>query len=120
MANEIYSALTLTARKSGAIVSLSSSINQDMTGSNMLQATQLIGTTAELVGFGDISGAPSQVMIKNLDTTNFVELGGDSGLTVFKLKLMPGKHLLIPPSSGTLYAKADTANVRIQIVASEL
>ena len=120
MANEIYSALTLTARKSGATVTLSNAVNQDMAGSNMIQSTQLIGTSAELVSFGDISGAPSQVMIKNLDSTNFVEIGGDSGLTVFKLKLLAGKHLLLPPSSATMYAKADTANVRIQIVATEL
>jgi len=99
MANEIYSQLTLTARKSGATVTLSNSINQDMTGSNMIQSTQLIGTSAELISFGDISGAPSQVMIKNLDSTNFVEIGGDSGLTVFKLKLLAGKHLLIPTSA---------------------
>ena len=53
------------------------------------------------------------------DATNFVELGGDSGLTVFKLKILAGKAIVISPSSATLYAKADTAAARILIVAVE-
>lgn len=119
MANEIFASIQLTATKTNANVNLTATFNQDMTGSNMVQATQLIGTSAETISFGDISGAPTQVLIRNLDPTNFVEIGGDSGLTVFKLKLLAGKSMLIPPSSGTIYAKADTAAVRVQIVATE-
>ena len=119
MANEIYTSLTLTARKNGATVTATASGNQTMAGDDLHQATQVIGTTAELVTFGDITGAPAQVLIQNLDATNFVELGGDSGLTVFKLKILAGKAIVISPSSATLYAKADTAAARILIVAVE-
>jgi len=119
MANEGYFAIQLQATKSGAKVSASTSGRFDMAGTDMLQATQTIGTTAELVSFGDITGAPQQVMIQNLDATNFIEIGGDSGLTVFKIKLAAGKSTIFTPTSGTIYAKADTAAVNIMTVAIE-
>jgi hypothetical protein len=120
MANEIYTSLQLTASKGGARITNTIAKRSDMTGDDMIQTTQVIGTTAELVTFGEISGAPQEILITNLDATNFVELGGDSGLTVFKLKLLAGKSTLIQPSSATLYAKADTASVRVQILAVEV
>lgn len=119
MANEIRTSVQLSARKNGASVTVSSVKNQTMAGSAMVQGTQSIGTSSELVTFGEIAGAPAQVLIKNMDSTNFVEIGGDSGLTVFKLKVLAGCSILISPSSGTLYAKADTASVRILVAAAE-
>lgn len=119
MANEIRYSISLSARKSNAIVSLATSPSLTMTGDDMVQATQVIGTSAETVDLGEITGAPAMLMIQNLDTTNFIEIGGDSGLTVFKLKVLAGHSVLISPSSGTIYAKADTAAVRIQIAAAE-
>jgi hypothetical protein len=120
MASEIYESISFTARKNGAEISISSSNNVTMTGDDLVNVTQVIGTAAELVGFGDITGAPGEVVIKNLDATNYIELGGDSGLTVFKTKLLPGRFTVFQPSSATLYAKANTADVRIQIIATEV
>ena len=119
MANEIRIAASLDASKNGTGVGRSHSKQLTMSGEDVYQATQLIGTSAETIAFGEISGAPSAVLIKNLDSTNFVEIGGDSGLTVFKLKILAGSVQLITPSSGTLYAKADTAAVRIEVTAVE-
>lgn len=119
MANEIYATVSLTARKNSAEMSYATAFNQDMAGDDFIQTTQLVGTSAELVSFGEITGAPTQCLIRNLDATNYVEFGGDSGLTVFKLKLLPGKSMLIPLQSGTLYALANTAAVRILILATE-
>lgn len=119
MANEIYTALQLTATKNSATVTANVAIRQDMAGDDLVQSTQLIGTSAELIDLGEITGAPAQLLIQNLDTTNFIEVGGDSGLTVFKIKILAGKANLISPSSGTLYAKANTAAARILVVAAE-
>jgi hypothetical protein len=119
MANEITQTIQLTATKNAATVSLSTTKRITMSGDDMVQSTQVIGTSAELLVLGDITGAPSQLAIKNLDATNFVEIGGDSGLTVFKIKILPGETVLIRPTSATLYALADTAAVRVQIVAIE-
>lgn len=120
MANEIYASIQATARKNGAEVAINTSFNLTMTGDGMFNATQSIGTTAETVSFGDITGAPGMVIVKNLDDTNFVELGGDSGLTVFKTKLLAGQWCMFQPTSGTMYAKADTAAVRVQVIATEV
>ena len=120
MANEIYASLNFTARKSGAESTFAGSFNLTMTGDDMLQATQVIGTSSETINLGDITGAPGGFIIKNLDATNYVEIGGDSGLTVFKLKLLAGQFHYFQPSSATIYAKANTADVRVQIIATEV
>jgi len=119
MPNEISQTINFAASKNGATVSINSTKRIDMSGNELLQNTQLIGTTAETISLGDIAGAPAQVCVKNLDATNFVEIGGDSGLTVLKLRVLPGEASLFRPTSGTLYGKADTAAVRIQVVAAE-
>jgi hypothetical protein len=120
MADEIRVSLKLTARKAGAVAEHSLAYNVDMAGDDMLQATQVIGTSAELVTLGEITGAPGCLMLVNLDATNFVEIGGDEGLTVFKLKILPGEAAFVTLSSATLYALADTAAVRILKIATEL
>jgi hypothetical protein len=120
MANEVSETFRYTARKNGAAITFSSSGTITMTGNGLLNATQSIGTTAETVSFGGISGVPGEVVIKNLDSVNFLELGGDSGLTVFKTKLLPGRSTVFQPTSATLYAKANTAAVRIQVLANEI
>lgn len=119
MANEVYTSLTTRAKKNGATVEFTGNYNLDMSGDELLNATQVIGTTSETLDFGDITGAPGQVVVKNLDSTNFVEIGGDSGLTVFKLTLRAGEFALFSPGAATVYAKADTADVRVQILATE-
>lgn len=118
MAKELYTQVKITARKSGATITADSSLSQDMTGDEMVNSTQTIGTSAETISLGEVSGAPGQLVIKNLDATNYVEIGGDSGLTVFKLKLLPGAAALFCPSAVPLYGKANTAPVRILIAAS--
>jgi hypothetical protein len=119
MANEVTFSVSLKASKNNATVNQTANLFADMAGAQMTQVTQNIGTAAELVDFGDITGAPQLVMIRNLSTTRFVELGGDSGLTVFKTKIPAGGACLFTPSSATLYAKADTSAANILIVAVE-
>jgi hypothetical protein len=119
MANEITQSINLSASKGGATVSISTSKRINMTGDDMLQGTQVIGTSAETLALGEISGAPGNLAIKNLDATNFVEIGGDSGLTVFKIKIAPGEACIFQPTSATLYAQANTAAVRVSVIAIE-
>ena len=119
MANEISVSASVSASKNGVSLSQSGSKLITMAGDDMLVNTQVIGTSAELIDFAEIAGAPSVLFVKNTDSTNFVELGGDSGLTVFKMKLPAGHVAVFQPSSATLYAKADTAAVRLLILATE-
>ena len=117
MANEITQTVNLSFTKGGATNYFATTSRIDMTGTGFNGSTQEIGTTAELLDLSGVTGSPGQLAIKNLDATNFVEIGGDSGLTVFKIKLRPGKSMLIEPTSGTIYAKANTAACLIQKLA---
>lgn len=112
MASEIIISAGLKVSKGGASINLSASTAQDMSGEDMLQDTQLIGTSAEAVTFGEISGAPAYIFVKNLDSTNFVTVGWTNPPT--EIKILAGKFALFPTSSGTIYAVADTASVRVQ------
>lgn len=71
---------------------------------DVITGTQEIGTSEEALTVGDVSSL-GLVVIKNLDETNFVEVGLTASYTI---KLLPGQACLFPPA-GTLYAKANTA-----------
>jgi hypothetical protein len=119
MANEITQTARLSFRKGSVSSSFESTTRIDMAGEDFLNATQLIGTTAETLNLGEIGGVPAQILIKNIDATNFVEIGGNTDLETFKIKISPGRATIIEPTSATLYAKANTAAVRIQLLAIE-
>jgi hypothetical protein len=120
MANEISVTATMVAAKNGVTLQHSTTARHDMSGNEMVHRTQLIGTSAEQISFGDITGAPGMVKFTNLDATNFVEVALDSGMTNKLCKIRPGGTALFQPSSGTLYAKTDTASVRMLVQAAEL
>lgn len=117
MANEIVLSVSLRATKGGASVSASVSDSITMSGDDMEQGTQVIGTSAEAVTWGEITGAPKYVLLKNLDATNFVTVGFTNPPT--EMKLLAGESLLVPPTSANLYAIADTAACRVLKVAME-
>lgn len=73
-----------------------------------------IGTTHEAVAPTDISNL-GWAVFKNLDTTNFVEIGVEVTSSFFPLlKLLPGEQVQVRLSpSILLFAKADTAAVRL-------
>lgn len=120
MANEITMTAGLSASKGGAVVNPGTQTKLlTMAGSNMVQYTFPLTTSATAVSFTGITGVPAGVLIKNNDSTNYIEVGGDSGLTVFKLKLLAGEFVLLTPSSATMYYKANTATCQVFVVAVE-
>ena len=123
MANEIQTATTLSASKNGATVNPGAHTkNTTMAGEDMLQTT-ITSITASATAFtwGAITGAPRFVEIKNNDATNYVEIGGDSGLTVFKIRLLAGDSCLIPNPqySSSLYHKANAFSCQLIVTAVE-
>jgi len=117
MAGEITQQISLQVTKNGATATMQTSVRVDMTGDGLNNSTQSIATSATLIDLTGVTGAPGNFAIRNLDATNYIEIGGDSGLTVFKIKLSPGQSCMFQPSSGTIYAKANTAAVLIQKLA---
>jgi hypothetical protein len=117
MAREIQVQLSFRASKGGATIAFQDSFRQDMDGDNLLNNTQEIGTDWEVVNYGDV-GSQGQVVIKNLDLVNFVEIRqGDSGVP-FAI-ILPGKFLMWTPTATDFEARADTIPVRILVVMAE-
>lgn len=119
MAREVTYSCSLNAGKNGARITHAQSKTLDMAGNELLQATQLIGTGAELLTFGDIAGAPGVVLFVNLDATNYVEVDSANTFDKFPQKLMPGDSILLRPQTGNIYARANTAACRCLKVATE-
>ena len=119
MANETSFTASLTVSKGGATIDRSFSKSLDMTGAQMCNLTQNVGTSAEAITFGDISGAPEKLLIKNLDATNYVEIDSADTFDKFPQKLVAGDFILLSPQTGTIYAKANTAAVNILKLAVE-
>ena len=121
MALEITSAGSISCGKNQISVGLSAQVQRDLTGVGMYSGVQQVGTSAELVTFpGDLTTEGiTEIHIRNLDATNYIEIGGDSGQTVFKCKIPALGYMKFYPSSGnpTLYAKANTAACNIGVVA---
>src|SRR5689334_11671718 len=113
MANEISISASLAVSKGGMVLTGTGNAQLDMAGEDMIHTTQIIGTSAETLALVDLAGTPGYVMVKNLDATNFVELATDSGMVNKFAKIRPGKLALFEPTTGTIYARADTAAVRV-------
>ena len=77
-----------------------------------------IGTTEEVLSLGDItSGSEGYVAFRNLDTTNYVQLGVTSGgAMVASIRLKAGQIAVFPMEpSQTWRGKANTAACDVQM-----
>jgi len=70
-----------------------------------------VGTSEETISFGDVT--PGWTEIVNLDDTNYVEFGFSTG--VYGMVLPAGGSMVFKMNGLTLYAKADTASVNLQV-----
>ncbi|MES2788123.1 MAG: hypothetical protein V4719_00780 [Planctomycetota bacterium] len=77
--------------------------------------TQIVGTTEEVVGFGDLVAA-RWALFRNLDATNYVDIGPESaGAMVSLIRLKPGEACLLPLKPGVvLRAQANTAAIKLK------
>lgn len=74
---------------------------------------QNIGTSAENLNVGDVA-TEGFAVFKNLDSTNFVEIGWDATGFQSAFKLLAGMLAIVPLNpSRTWQAKADTAAVEL-------
>ena len=118
MANTLY--LTLNARFliEGETVPLTllqvSNDTQSITSNLMAAGIQNIGTSAENLDFGAVT-TEGYACFKNLDATNFVEIGWDATGFQSALKLLAGQSAIVPLNPArTWQAKADTAAIDLQ------
>lgn len=106
----------LQAVKNGAVLADTGEINAefDLTGDDAAGGTQIIGTSTEAIDINDVTIANAHFWVKNTDPTNFVVLSMANDASNPFCKLTPGQFAYFrAAASGTYYAKADTASVRI-------
>lgn len=120
MASEITSLSGLTVSVGGLTAAASLSKVSDIAGGNFLSNVQTVGTTEEAIQVGDVTGE-CFIYIKNTDSTNFVQIALDSAVsTQIFAKLRAGEALQMHAKTATLYAKADTSPVDIQVIITEI
>jgi hypothetical protein len=87
----------------------------DVSGSALISGIQEIGTSEETLTLGDVSTL-GYLMIKNLDSTNFIQYNVDATPTQYTGKLKAGEFALVRlgDTASALYLKADTAACDIQ------
>lgn len=89
-------------------VARSFSIN--VSGDPRMSGVQTIGTTEEQLVLGDVSSV-GYVEIFNLDTTNYVEVGGTTG--AYTIRVLPGTGVPYYSTTNNVYCKANTAAVKV-------
>ena len=117
MANELSLSVSLAFSKGGASVARSEGIQVTVTGDAFSHEVQEIGTVEEALAQGSELGTPGYIFIKNLDSTNYVEIGSTTG--VYDIKLKAGEVCLYRHNSATVYAKSNTATCNVEYVLIE-
>lgn len=77
-----------------------------VSGNKRMSGVASIGTTEETLPLGDIATV-GWVVIRNLDSTNFITIGTTTGQLGMKLKA--GESCSFRASANNIYLKADTA-----------
>jgi hypothetical protein len=109
MANELTVSVKFTWTKNSTTVTLNrEGVSVTTSGDQCIHHRQTIGTSEELLAFGDVVAGGYCVGV-NRDPTNFVKLRAASGAADL-VKAKPGEPFLFRFNSGiTPYAIADTA-----------
>jgi hypothetical protein len=119
MANEITASTHLRIEKGNLIEENSITEQYDMTGTRVFCNVQAVGTTHEAIAMSADITDYGYAWIRNLDATNYVELGLLDSDTTFKpfSRLYAGQVALLPLTSSavTYYAKANTGACDLQI-----
>ena len=114
MANELILTFGLAFTKNGATFNRTTFASQvTVSGTHVMAGTQAVATSAENLGKGDIT-TPGYLLIHNLDSTNFVQVGYDD--TGFKpvVKVKAGKWAMFELAQATPQVKADTSACNIE------
>lgn len=119
MADEITLNLKIKYEKNGISDTRIFSDTVDVSGSAICGGVQTIGTTEEAVAVGDV-GTLGFARFMNIDATNYVEIGSFVAATFYPLiKLKPGESCVCRLSAVTVYARANTAAVRLDYMIFE-
>lgn len=117
MSDEISIVATMSFSKGGAKDNRAESIQVDVTGDAFSHQVQEVGTTEEELAQGADLGTPGYMFLKNLDSTNYVEVGSTTG--VYDIKMKAKEIALYRHNSATVYAKANTSACKVEYLLIE-
>lgn len=116
MANELTLSLRINYEKAGAKVSRDTGSSQiTIAGTAIAQGVRSASTSWTSQS---IVAAPGYVYVKNLDATNYLDLGRDG--TNAAEKLLAGQWAFFPISGTALYTRANTAAVDFEFIVFSL
>jgi len=116
MSKEISVTLGVSCQKGNLTFSRASVTQKvDMAGTHRSNDTQDITTTPAALAISASVATPGITYLRNLDTTNFVQVGVYVSSTFYPLlKLLPGESQMVRLAITNPYAKADTATVTLE------
>jgi hypothetical protein len=116
MSNEVTVNASLNVRKVNLIQTRSANGAFDLNAASPAVAagTKSIGFAAhEAIALGSVA-TPGWAYFKNVDATNYIQLGTDSsGAFIAFAKLKPGEFCILRLATAAPYAKANTAAVKL-------
>ena len=115
MANELRIEAQLEYSKSGVKQNKHDSAYADVSGDSFTHVVQEVGISNELIVIGSDVTTWGYVYLKNLDSTNYVEVGLTGS---YSIKLKPEEVALFR-AAPVLYARANTAAVDLEIMVIE-
>ena len=117
MANELTVSASLSFSKSGVEASLSyGGLRFTVTGAKATRIVQAIGTSEEALDLGDV-GTSGYILIKNLDSTNYVSIRPGTG-TANCIKLKAGEIAMFRIETAP-WAIANTAACNVEFLLIE-
>jgi hypothetical protein len=120
MADEIQMSARLYASKNGASINAQTwNAVANMTGVDMGQQTQDVGSASELLDITADLSLPYKVLIYNMDLVSSVAVGNIASHVsgVFFMEIPPQQFALIPFTKFDLYVKCTTAGSSAKIFA---
>lgn len=114
--NAIQISATLKYSANKAAASLSTTFSDDQAGDKYQAGVQSVGTTEEELDKGDV-GTIGYLAIRNMDQSNFVQLGAATG--AYSFEVPAGKGAVLPWKSANVFIKADTAAVEVEYLIIE-
>jgi hypothetical protein len=114
MANELSYSISATETKNGVTFSKSfTSLLASVSGDSPISNLQTIGTSDETLDIGDISTV-GFIFAKNLDSTNYVQIGYTSGTYFGRLKPGEACGIRLDASVTAVHAKANTGAIKLE------
>jgi len=113
MANELSLSGSASETKNGATYSATYTKTVTVSGDTPVSTVQSIGTSDETLSLGEISSL-GYLIAKNLDATNYLEIGYTSGTYAIKLKALEFCIFRVGSGMTAIHAKANTGACLLQ------